>query len=294
MNQPYFIVVLAHSLHGRLRRIQIPHHFIYTVLALAAIGGFSLFGFVSSYVRMAIKVADYNNLRDEINVLRERYQRLESESKTAGQQLASLQLLANEVSLAYGIKQKLEGPAEIAREGRLVPTMRESLDQYNFLKGANFSRYARKASQLFQTKMMPAIWPVDGRLLSHFGKRLDPFSGEGAFHTGVDISAGRGTLIKATADGIVMHAEWGGDYGRLVVIDHGGGVQTYYAHMSRIDVVAGQGIRRGEIIGLSGATGRVTSPHLHYEVRRGGTPINPYPYLRSTLAQARPSTDLGF
>ncbi|MBI1895722.1 MAG: M23 family metallopeptidase [Acidobacteria bacterium] len=263
-------------------------------MALAAIGGFSLFGFVSSYVRMAIKVADYNNLRDEINVLRERYQRLESESKTAGQQLASLQLLANEVSLAYGIKQKLEGPAEIAREGRLVPTMRESLDQYNFLKGANFSRYARKASQLFQTKMMPAIWPVDGRLLSHFGKRLDPFSGEGAFHTGVDISAGRGTLIKATADGIVMHAEWGGDYGRLVVIDHGGGVQTYYAHMSRIDVVAGQGIRRGEIIGLSGATGRVTSPHLHYEVRRGGTPINPYPYLRSTLAQARPSTDLGF
>ena len=135
--------------------------------------------------------------------------------------------------------------------------------------------------------MLPSVWPVDGRLMSYFGRRSDPFSGEGAFHTGVDISAPHGTAIRATADGLIDIAEWAGGYGRLVVVDHANGFQTYYAHMSRLEVVAGQYIRRGEVLGRVGATGKATSPHLHYEVRRGGIPINPHQYLRSTLAQVR-------
>lgn len=286
LNQPYFILVLAHSLHGRLRRIHVPYQFVYVVLALAVFGGISLFGFVSSYVRMSLKVANYNSLRQDVETLRAKYRRLEKESKQTGQQLASLQILANEVSVAYGIKHRLEGPAEISMEGRLVPTMSESLEEYNFLKGANLSRYSRR-SQLFQSMMLPNIWPVNGVLLSHFGRRTDPFSGEGAFHTGVDISAARGTAVKVAGDGVVTHAEYMGHYGKLVVVDHGNGVQTYYAHLSGFSVVTGQSIRRGETVGLSGATGRVTSPHLHYEVRRGGTAINPQPYLnQTTLAQS--------
>jgi murein DD-endopeptidase MepM/ murein hydrolase activator NlpD len=142
---------------------------------------------------------------------------------------------------------------------------------------------------------MPAIWPVNGRLLSHFGDRQDPFSGEGAFHSGVDISASKGTSVRATADGVVEHAEWAsGGYGKLVVIDHGNGIQTWYAHLSGFEVVPGQEIRRGEILGYSGATGRATSPHLHFEVRRKGNPVNPYPYLaKSTLVEPAPP-DLPF
>jgi murein DD-endopeptidase MepM/ murein hydrolase activator NlpD len=294
LNQPYFIVVLAHSLHGRLRRIHIPYGFVYLVLALALFGGVSLFGLISSYVRMSWKVANYNNLRSEVETLRARYQRLEQESKQKGVQLASLQSLASEVSVAFGIRRSLEGPSDISSEGRLVPTIRETLEEYNFLRTANLSRDARRSNPLFQSNMLPAIWPVAGRLMSHFGRRSDPFSGEGAFHSGVDISAASGTPVKAAGTGVVLSAEWSGAYGRLVVIDHGGGIQTWYAHLSRFDVVPGQWVKRGDVVARSGATGRVTSAHLHYEVRRAGTAINPHPYLRATLAQSAPRREYGF
>jgi murein DD-endopeptidase MepM/ murein hydrolase activator NlpD len=279
MKQHYFIVVLAHSLHGRLRRIQIPQQVVYVVLVLALLGGFSLFGFISSYVRMAWKVADYNSLRAEFNSLRERYQELEKEANQTNDRLATLQIFATEVSMAYGIKRKLEGPPEISTESPLVPTWSETLDEYNFLKSANYSRFSRKYSRPWLTNTRPSLWPLNGRLMSYFGRRTDPFSGMGAFHTGVDISATVGTPVKATADGIVSHAEYSGAYGRLVIVDHGGGIQTYYAHLSRIDVITGQEVRRGQAVGASGASGRVTSPHLHYEVRQGGTPVNPYIFL---------------
>jgi murein DD-endopeptidase MepM/ murein hydrolase activator NlpD len=143
--------------------------------------------------------------------------------------------------------------------------------------------------------MLPNIWPVDGQLMSHFGRRSDPFSGEGAFHSGVDISAPHGTPIKAAADGVVASAEWFGGYGRLVVVDHGNALQTWYAHLSRFDVVPGQWIKRGEILGRTGATGRATSAHVHYEVRRGGAAINPHPYLRAALvAHSAPRREYGF
>ena len=294
MKQPYFILVLAHSLHGRLRRVHIPQQVLYVVFALAILGCFTVFGFVSSYARMLWKVANYNSLRAEAATLRSRYQNLQRESKQKDQQLAALQLFASEVSTAYGIKRRLEGPSDIAREGRLAPTYRESIEEYNFLKSASFSRFRRSYTRLWHTNMGPSIWPVDGRFVGAFGWRGDPFSGEQAFHTGVDISASVGTAVRATADGQVTHAEWSGGYGRLVVVEHGGGVQTYYAHLSRIDVIAGQAIRKGELVGALGASGRVTAPHLHYEVRMGGGPVNPYPTLaRSTVARAA-TKDLPF
>jgi len=100
--------------------------------------------------------------------------------------------------------------------------------------------------------------------------------------------------VRASADGVVSFADWFGGYGKLVRIDHGGGLQTCYAHMSRTDVLPGQEIRRGDIVGLSGSSGRATAPHVHYEIRIGGTPVNPYPYLATsaviaTARAARPS-----
>ncbi|MDP2996966.1 MAG: M23 family metallopeptidase [Bryobacterales bacterium] len=285
MNQPYFIVVLAHSLHGRLRRIHVAHTVVYAVLGLALLGCFSLFGFVSSYARMAWKVANYNSLRQEIGSLRQRYDVLQKANNQTNQDLATLQVFASEVSIAYGIKRRLEGPTEISMEGRLVPTVLESLDEYNFLKSANFSRFHRRVPAPLSANARPGLWPVDGRLLSFFGRRDDPFSSGFAFHAGVDISAFAGTPVKVAADGVVIHTEYWGAYGRTVVVDHGRGVQTYYAHLSRFSVIAGQEVHRGDIVGLSGASGRVTSPHLHYEVRVGGNPVNPYPYLKAVQSQ---------
>jgi murein DD-endopeptidase MepM/ murein hydrolase activator NlpD len=205
---------------------------------------------------------------------------LEKQVSQTNQQLASLQIYAREVSIAYGIKQKLEGPSDISAEGKLVPTFAETLEDYDFLRSASSLSLRNRFSSHMRGASQPSLWPVNGRLMGPFGQRTDPFSAENSeFHTGVDLSAPTGTPVEVTADGIVVHAQWSNGYGRLVIVDHGGGVQTYYAHLSRFFVQAGQELRRGEVIGAVGSTGRVTAPHLHYEVRIGGAPVNPYRYL---------------
>lgn len=287
MKQDYFIVVLAHSLHGRLRRVHIPHQMIYAVFLLAIFGCFSVFGFVSSYARMAWKVGNYNSLRREADSLRARYERLQRTVNQTNEQLATLQLFADEVSIAYGIKKRAEGAADLISEARLVPTMRETLQEYNYLRTSNLSRFERTNRNYLKPmrpSMLPSIWPVDGRLMGGYGQRSDPFSGEGAYHSGVDISAPVGTQVHAAADGAVVHAGFNNGYGRLVVIDHGNGYQTYYAHLSRMHVIEGQEIRRGEIVGAVGSSGRATGPHLHYEVRIGQSPVNPYRFLTKAAA----------
>jgi murein DD-endopeptidase MepM/ murein hydrolase activator NlpD len=294
MKQHYFVVVLAHSLHGRLRRIHIPHQSIYLVLVLALFGSVSLFGMVSSYLRMTWKVSNYNTLRTEVDTLRTKYQELQRENDQKQEQLASLQMMASEVTMALGLKRRLEGADDIAEDSPLVPTYKESIETYNFLKSASFSRVNRNYAHAWQKNVIPSLWPVNGRVLSRFGDREDPFSGEGAFHTGVDISAPTGTLVHAAADGIVFSAEYAGRYGNMVIIDHGNGMYTRYAHLSHFEVVPGQEIRRGEVIARSGATGRVSAPHLHFEVRVGGTAVNPYPYLARSAMFQQMQPDLPF
>jgi murein DD-endopeptidase MepM/ murein hydrolase activator NlpD len=283
MKQNYFIVVLAHSIHGRLRRIHVPHQAVYGILALAVLGCFSLFGFVSSYARMALKVSSYNALKQEAEVLRSNYRNLQKIVSQTDEQLATLKLNAKEVSLMLGVKQAIIGPADIRSEGRLAPTFSEALGEYDALKATTFARFDRTYMLRLHRNTQPNIWPIDGRLMGSFGRRNDPFSGEGAYHTGVDISAPTGTLVKAAADGVVLHAAFFGGYGRLVIISHNNGMESYYAHLSKFDVIAGQEIRQGEILGRVGSSGRVTAPHLHYEVRVSGTPVNPYRYLVHTM-----------
>jgi murein DD-endopeptidase MepM/ murein hydrolase activator NlpD len=281
MKQEYFVLVLAHSLRGRLRRIHIPHQAVYVVLGLALLGSISVCGFVASYARMAWKVANYNALKREADGLRVRYQNLQKVVNQTDQQLASLELYANEVSLAYGIKQKLQGPTDITAQGKLVPSFAESVQDYDYLRSANAMALLSSPARRFRSvASIPNLWPVDGRLIGGFGPRQDPFSGEGQeIHKGVDISGAVGTPIHVTADGVVRFADMESGYGRMVVVDHGGGVETWYAHMSKLYVHTGQEVRRGELLGEVGMSGRVTAPHLHYEVHVNGRPMNPYQYL---------------
>jgi murein DD-endopeptidase MepM/ murein hydrolase activator NlpD len=280
MRQQYFILDFAHTFHGKLRQFRIPHKALYYVFGGFAVLSLALLILFSTYMRMSWKVANYNSLRQEIETLRSRYQALQNEANQKTEQLASLQLLASEVSVAYGIKQKLEGPPDI--QSNLVPTFRESLAEYDFLKSATYSMLQRQYARRWQLNVRPSLWPVYGRLMSSYGGRSDPFSGGGAFHAGVDVQAPVGTPVRASADGVIKFAQWSGHYGRLVVIDHGNGMETYYAHLSRFYAVPGQEIRQGQVIAYSGESGRATGPHLHYEVRVGGTPINPYPFLTKT------------
>ncbi|PZO66654.1 MAG: M23 family peptidase [Pelagerythrobacter marensis] len=135
---------------------------------------------------------------------------------------------------------------------------------------------------------IPSRMPLaSARLSSDFGMRNHPVIGGRRAHKGIDLASPTGTPIYATADGTVDMAQANGAYGLYVQLDHGGALETRYAHMSRIAVAAGQRVRKGDILGYVGSTGRSTGPHLHYEVRVNGEAVNPIPYMVETEAQAR-------
>ena len=144
----------------------------------------------------------------------------------------------------------------------------------------------RRLDQLEQAvTAIPSARPIrqSVNFTSGFGVRSDPFRGRAAMHGGIDLAGPIGTPVYATADGIVGRSEWNsGGYGNLVEIDHGQGIQTRYGHLSRLIAQPGQRVRRGDLIGLMGSTGRSTGNHLHYEVRIDGRAVNPVPFMQST------------
>jgi murein DD-endopeptidase MepM/ murein hydrolase activator NlpD len=127
-------------------------------------------------------------------------------------------------------------------------------------------------SRVRLTSGMPVL---SGTITSGFGMRRHPLLGTSLPHAGVDLAARVGSPVVATGDGTVSTAAWAGGYGLLVAVEHGRGRQTRYAHLSRLNVAAGQRVRQGDVIGFVGSTGRSTGPHLHYETRVNGRPINP-------------------
>lgn len=127
----------------------------------------------------------------------------------------------------------------------------------------------------------PSIWPTFGRVTSGYGWRIHPLTARRQFHYGIDIANLEGTPVRATADGRVVLAGWQGTYGRIVMIDHGHGFSTRYAHNSTILVKPREKVKRGQIIALIGNTGRSTGPHLLYEVWYKGKPVNPLLYVKS-------------
>ncbi len=162
-----------------------------------------------------------------------------------------------------GLLERTAGNIEVLKA--IVPERSDTLDL--------LGEYADKA------KAKPAIWPARGRISSGYGMRPIPYSSGYQFHTGVDIIGSRGSSIWAAADGKVTFSGYRGSLGNLVVIDHGYGYETYYAHLSGFAVNRGDQVERGETIGYMGASGRTTGVHLHYEVHYEGSPVNPERYL---------------
>jgi murein DD-endopeptidase MepM/ murein hydrolase activator NlpD len=147
---------------------------------------------------------------------------------------------------------------------------------------ALFDSWKRLDAQQTSMISIPSQKPVDQvSLTSGYGVRSDPFRGGRAMHAGVDIPGPIGTPIYATADAIVGRAGWIGGYGNMIELEHGKSIQTRYGHLSSIQVAPGQRIKRGQLIGLMGSTGRSTGSHLHYEVRLDGKAVNPIPFLRT-------------
>lgn len=280
-------MLVARNSEGELLKIPIPLHYLYVFIAGALIGMLTITGMAGSYVRMLLKAERFNQLRDEKDALKSRYSRLEQIAQENQLQAESLSSLAGEVSTLYGLK-----PDPVFQRDDPASA---SIEQFYALKNTAMSGAASIGIGMDVTDATtrdwvrmasaPTLWPVDGRITSGFGERMDPFDREGAFHRGVDISSQIGTPVIAPADGVVRFADLMNGYGRAIMVDHGQGITTLYGHLSGFGVANGQIVHRGDTLGYVGQSGRSTGPHLHYEVRIFNTPVNPYKYLRFTLTQ---------
>ena len=296
MQKRFYILFVARGDDGQLRKISLPVHYLYVFVIGAAIGFLSLTGIASSYTRMLLKVSQFNQLRTEKDQLKSNYSRLEQVAKERDLQVASLGSIASEVSALYGLKQQ---PTLVTATSEKIQDeeVSSSLDQLHALRTSALSGATMVGLTMGLTRNVttadwikansaPNLWPVEGQVTGSFGERIDPFNGEGAFHSGVDIGSSFGHPIVAPADGVVTMTDTMGGYGKTIMISHGNGISTRYGHLSGFAVTAGQHVQRGEVIGYVGESGRSTGPHLHYEVRINDTPVNPYKYLRMTVAHS--------
>lgn len=304
MRRRYYIIFVAREKDGPLRKIPIPLHYAGIFIAAAVVGAFTITGLAGSYTRMLLKTASFNQLRSQREALRADYHQLQIVAHEKDLQAASLGTLASEVSALYGLRRNRTAASAAAAAGPVISadsgTMSEqaytqTLDQLSSLRNTALSGRV----QSFDLGLVPAgvrdwsslagapeLWPVIGPITSSFGEREDPLRvGEGEFHTGVDIGVAFGTAVRATADGTVEYAGNESGYGREVLLNHGNGIQTLYAHLSGFAVTAGQQVSIGQVIGYVGLSGRTTGPNLHYEVRIHNTPVNPHRYLRETMQQ---------
>ncbi|SRR5579875_2520342 len=319
LRKRYYILFVARDEDGQLRKIPVPLRYAYCFLAAAAVGTFTIVGLAGSYTRMLLKTESYNQVRQERETLRRDYSQMAQLAHDRSIQVASLGALANEVTALYGLRQNRLA-VEARAEGRdstpsstpalasdsaarmdeqsadpSAQQIERSMEEFYALRTEALSGQAMQALEgglspgftgdWTELADAPSMWPIEGRVASSFGEREDPFNGEGAFHTGIDIDAPFGAPVRATADGDVVRAGMASGYGRVVELDHGHGLSTLYGHLSGFAVLVGEHVTRGQIIGYVGESGRATGPHLHYEVRVHDAPVNPHKYLRETYEQ---------
>ena len=307
LRKRYYILFVARDEDGRIRKIPLPLRYAYGFVAAALVGAFTIVGLAGSYTRMLLKTESYNQVRLDRENLRKNFRHMAQIAHDRDVQVASLGALASEVTALYGLRQNKLTSAAPAAAGAPTPStlalsddvnqqqLKLSIDQFYDLRKQALSGRVSRALESGLTPSFtgdwteladaPSLWPLEGRLTSSFGERLDPFNGEGAFHSGIDICAPYGTPVRAAADGDVTGASLGAGYGRGIVLDHGHDVVTVYGHLSAIAVLPGQHVMRGQVIGYVGESGRATGPHLHYEVRVHNVPVNPHKYLRTTYDQ---------
>lgn len=221
-------------------------------------------------------------MHDRIRAAREAVERIDAEQhatvKTVADEadafLGSLRSAIDDAPLPYEVKAKFGGEG-----GPYIPIHGAGVFADELIRAEILLDTVQRLRDV--SASLPIGTPTYGRRSSGFGSRIDPFKRRAAFHAGVDFAAPTGTPVKATAAGRVSFAGRKGGYGLMVILDHGNGMETRYAHLSRILVSKGVAVNHGERIGKVGSTGRSTGPHLHYETRKDGRAVDPSVYLRA-------------
>lgn len=230
----------------------------------------------------------------ELNRIRQENRELQTSNDQFGRSIESLRAELNAVeertrrlAIVAGITpedlRQQGGVGGLSMDGEATGKWMDEVDQMSFRSRSLHTDLAVLENELLSQHRLlsstPSIAPVRGILTDSYGIRRDPFNRKVTSHSGVDISTNSGVPIKAPADGIVVKANWASGYGQVIYVSHGYGYSTRYGHLSKIAVKAGQKVKRGDTIGYVGSTGRSTGPHLHYEVRVNGQPVNPLEYI---------------
>lgn len=292
--------------HSRSREFRVPRVVFFSLLSflIAAIVMSGLY--LSGLVTAAAQRRDSQHILAENRALQAEVTRLEQKLGMIQRDLGEVFRLQESLAKAAGVDplgatvweagvggrsalSHLSGYPLAGAEGERLAALDEGLDK--------LLRQARLQNESFQAMIdtlagraaardrLPSIRPIAaGWVNSGFGKRADPFTGRLVFHAGVDFSAPIGTPIVATADGTVTGAGFEAGFGHLLEIRHGERLMTRYAHLSKILVQRGQSVRRGQVVALSGKSGRATAPHLHYEVHLNGRPVNPLAFILEDYA----------
>lgn len=271
-----FIVARTSRSRSHIRRFAIHKHWLkFTAVIAAILAGVVLYGFygVAQQARHLLVETENARLRHENE--KQRQQLLTLNNRVEAVEDASRRLV--EIS-GGGLETQMSSTGGTG--GPFLPMGEMGINVLESRTGFVEEELQAYEIILKERSLIPSIWPVKGSLESGFGGRRNPFGGSSyEYHEGQDIEAAFATPVSAAANGKVIVAGWQNGYGQVVYIEHGGGLTTRYGHLSKIEVVVGQSMSRGETLGLVGSSGRSTGPHLHYEVRINNEPVNPVSYL---------------
>jgi len=278
------------------RQISVRVWYLWAGLATAILFVFATFFFASAFLSGEVDEAELGRLQTENQNLAGKYEDLREDLAKANFRYS--ELVQKEIAMrqAFGLPEVSLEERQLGTGGptNLTPSLRSEtewlaynteaeVDRLLRLSGFELEKYSELETGLGDLKdrldHTPSIWPVKGWLQRGFGMKTDPFTGSRRLHRGLDISNNTGTPIFAPAAGRVQSVLADRELGRLIVIEHDYGFVTRYGHLSQIDVVRGQKVERGDVIGRMGSTGRSTGPHLHYEVWCNGNILNPLDYI---------------
>jgi murein DD-endopeptidase MepM/ murein hydrolase activator NlpD len=288
-NEFYTLIVVPHA-KARFRKFQVSVRLTRWVLAAFGAMALVLVGILVHYTWIAVEVAEIRRLRVENLALATKARAYEENAGHLQAKVLQLQSVVTKLGIMAGVEQSLPdaslgGVGGLNRSETTPPSVDiastlQSLDQ----TVGGLSEKSTKLEAYFKDQRAvlastPSTWPLRGYLSEGFGNRIDPFTGLRDFHPGIDISVPRGSKVSAPADGVVVFCGIKNGYGNIIVIDHGYGTVTRYGHLDGFNVRPGQRVKRGDLIGFSGNTGRSTAPHLHYEVWVHDQMRNPIEYI---------------
>ena len=296
MAKNFYTLIIVPNASSGLHKLRIPLSLLYALSLLVLIAVFTAVGLGFSYARMGLKTADYGQFQTENHDLKVENKNLEVSTRQLNSKIESLEQLSDRIqdlmrsdtwNERFGLLDTggIGGAIEDYPTAAMIASLnlRNNID---LIRGrtSELEIQLRLVEQVAEHRLgkltlTPSAWPVSGPIRSSYGRRRDPFTAKTEMHQGLDIGGLYGSIVRAPANGRVVYSRRKSNYGNLIMLDHGRGITTRYGHLSRFAVSVGDQVRKGDLIGYVGNSGRSTGPHLHYEVRLNDRTVNPRNYL---------------